>query len=311
MSRRKIALIGGGAIGGTLAHIIVARRLADAVLLDTKEMEGVVKGKALDLLEGKPWLQSDFNALGTSDYKDIKGANVVIITAGVARKAGMTREDLIDINSRIMSSVAPKVKKYAPKAFVIVISNPLDAMVTLFKKITDFPRNQIVGMAGSLDSARFRSFIATETGVSVKDVSAIVLGGHGDSMVPLPRFATIAGVPISHFLDKKTINRIVKRTRNAGGEIVSFMKTGSAFYSPAFSAMEMAEAYLMDRKRVLPCAAYLEGEYGVKKLFVGVPLIIGANGMEKIIELPLNATEKKAFSRSVEHVRGLVKNLKI
>ncbi len=310
MPKNKIALIGGGAIGGTMAHLIVERRLGDAVLLDIKQAEGLVKGKALDLAEGRPLLQSDCEVTGTSDYRDIKGAAVVIITAGVPRKPGMSRDDLLEVNSRIMRSVAPKVKRHAPKAFVVIISNPLDVMVTLFKKITGFPGNRVVGMAGVLDSTRFRAFIAMELGVSVKDVYAIVLGGHGDSMVPLPRFATVAGVPISHFLDKKAIKRIVDRTRGAGGEIVSLLKTGSAFYSPAMSAIEMAEAYLRDEKRILPCAAYLEGEYGVRGLFVGVPVMIGAGGMEKVIELPLNAAEKKAFAKSVEHVRKLVKNLK-
>jgi len=310
MPRNKIALIGGGAIGGTMAHLIVERRLGDVVLLDIKKMEGVVKGKALDLAEGRPLAGSDCEVIGTSSYRDIKGADVVIITAGVPRRPGMSRDDLLDVNSRIMNSVAPQVKKYAPKAFVIMVANPLDVMVTLFKRITGMSRKKVVGMAGVLDSSRFRAFIAMELGVSVKDVYAIVLGGHGDTMVPLERFATVAGAPISHFMDKKTINRIVDRTRKAGGEIVGLLKTGSAFYSPAMSAIEMAEAYLFDQKRILPCAAYLEGEYGVRGLFVGVPVIIGAGGMEKVIELPLNATEKKSFAKSVDHVRKLVKNLK-
>ncbi len=310
MSRKKIAVIGGGSIGGTLAHVISERRLGDAVLVDIKKMEGVVKGKALDITEGGPLIDSDSEIIGTSNYKDIKGADVVIITAGVPRKPGMSRDDLLEVNSDIMHSVAPRIKKHAPKAFVIVISNPLDVMVTLFKKISGFSRSGVVGMAGVLDSTRFRAFLAMELGVSVKDVHAMVLGGHGDSMAPLPRFATVAGVPITHFLEKKTINRIVDRTRKAGGEIVGLMKTGSAFYSPTFSALEMAEAYLFDRKRVLPCAAYLEGEYGVKGLFVGVPVVIGAGGMERVIELPLNKTERKAFAKSVEHVRAMVGGLK-
>lgn len=309
MSRKKIAIIGGGSIGGTLAHVISERRLGDAVLVDIKKMEGMVRGKALDITEGGPLLDSDSKIIGTSDYRSIRGADVVIITAGVPRKPGMSRDDLLEVNSNIMNSVAPRIKRHAPEAFVIVISNPLDVMVTLFKKITGFPRSKVVGMAGVLDSTRFRAFLAMELGVSVKDVQAMVLGGHGDSMVPLPRFATVAGVPATHFLDKKTINRIVDRTRKAGGEIVGLMKTGSAFYSPAFSALEMAEAYLFDRKRVLPCAAYLEGEYGVRGLFVGVPVVIGAGGMEKVIELPLNKAEQKAFAESVEHVRAMVKGL--
>jgi len=310
MSRKKIAVIGGGSIGGTLAHLVSERRLGDAVLVDIKPMEGMVKGKALDISEGGPLIDSDSKIIGTSDYGDIKGADVVIITAGVPRKPGMSRDDLLEVNSKIMGSVAPRVKRHAPRAFVIVISNPLDVMVTLFKKITGFSRSRVVGMAGVLDSTRFRAFLAMELGVSVKDVHAMVLGGHGDSMVPLPRFATVAGVPVSHFLDKKTIDRIVDRTRGAGGEIVGLMKTGSAFYSPAFSALEMAEAYLFDRKRLLPCAAYLEGEYGVRGLFVGVPVVIGAGGMERVVELPLNKAERKAFEKSVEHVRSMVRGLK-
>jgi malate dehydrogenase len=310
MPRSKIALIGGGAIGGTMAHAILKRRLGDVVLLDIKDKEGLVKGKALDLMEALPLMESDSRIIGTSDYKDIKKADVVIISAGVPRKPGMSRDDLFEVNSQIMRSVAPQVKENAPKAFVIVISNPLDVMVTMFKKLTDFPRDHVVGMAGALDSSRFRAFLAAELKVSVKDVYAIVLGGHGDTMVPLPRLATVGGVPISHFLDKKTIDRIVQRTRNAGGEIVELLKQGSAFYSPALSAIEMTEAYLLDQKRILPCAAYLEGEYGVKGLFVGVPVIIGAGGVEKIIEMPFEADEKEEFAKSVEHVRKMVENLK-
>ena len=310
MARNKIVLIGGGAIGGTLAHEILRRRLGDVVLLDIKDKEGMVKGKALDLMEGLPLMESDCGMIGTSDYKDIKGADVVIITAGVPRKPGMSRDDLFEVNSKIMGGVAPEVKKYAPKAFVIVVSNPLDVMVTLFKKITGFARDHVVGMAGVLDSSRFRAFIAAELKVSVKDVYAIVLGGHGDTMVPLPRLATVAGVPIKHLLDEKTIERIVLRTRNAGGEIVELLKQGSAFYSPAFSAVEMAESYLLDEKRILPCAAYLEGEYGVNGFFVGVPVLIGSGGVEKVIELPLEPKEKEEFNKSVEHVRKMVENLK-
>jgi len=310
MARNKIALIGGGAIGGTLAHEILKRRLGDVVLLDIKDKEGMVQGKALDLMEALPLMESDCGMIGTSDYRDIKGANVVIITAGVPRKPGMSRDDLFEVNSKIMGGVAPEVKKYAPKAFVIVVSNPLDVMVTLFKKITGFARDHVVGMAGVLDSSRFRAFIAAELKVSVKDVYAIVLGGHGDTMVPLPRLATVAGVPIKHLLDEKTIDRIVLRTRNAGGEIVELLKQGSAFYSPAFSAIEMTESYLLDQKRILPCAAYLEGEYGVNGFFVGVPVLIGAGGIEKIIEMPLEPAEKEEFNKSVEHVRKMVENLK-
>lgn len=310
MGRNKFALIGSGNIGGTLAHLIMERRLGDVLLIDIPEKEGIAKAKALDLLQGQCLANNETALMGTSDYAEIKGADVVIITAGVPRKPGMSRDDLLDVNSKIMKAVAPKIKKFAPKAFVIVVSNPLDVMVTLFKSMTEWPRSRVVGMAGVLDSARFRAFVATETGVSVKDVHAVVLGGHGDTMVPLPRFSHIAGAPISDLLDQKTIDAIIKRTRNAGGELVElFGGTGSAYYSPAMSAIEMAESYLFDQKRILPCAAYLEGEYGVKGLFVGVPVLIGEKGVEKIIELNLNEEEKKEFMSSVEHVRKMVEGL--
>lgn len=310
MARKKFALIGSGNIGGTLAHLILERGLGDAVLIDIPEKEGVAKGKALDLKQGQCLAGHEAEIVGSSDYSTISGADVVIITAGVPRKPGMSRDDLLDVNSKIMKSVAPNIKRYAPDAFVIVISNPLDVMVTLFKKETGWRKQMVVGMAGVLDSARFRAFVSMAVGVSVKDIFAMVLGGHGDSMVPLPRFSHIAGVPLEEWLDKDTLNAIIDRTRKAGGEIVELLGgLGSAYYSPAMSAIEMAEAYLFDQKRILPCAAYLEGEYGVKDLFVGVPVLIGAKGVEKIIELKLNDEEKSAFEKSVGHVRELVKGL--
>jgi len=310
MERKKFALVGSGNIGGTLAHLIMERRLGDAVMVDIPEKEGIARAKALDLMEGQCLSDSESAIVGTSDYAAIKGADVVIITAGVPRKPGMSRDDLLGVNSGIMKAVAPKIKKFAPKSFVIVVSNPLDVMVTLFKSVTEWPRSRIVGMAGVLDSARFRTFVALEAGVCVKDIQALVLGGHGDTMVPLPRFSHVAGAPLTDLLDQNKLDAIIKRTRNAGTELVElFGGTGSAFYSPAMSAIEMAEAYLFDQKRILPCAAYLEGEYGVKGLFVGVPVLIGAKGIEKIIELNLNEQEKKDFDASVEHVRKMVEGL--
>jgi len=307
VARPKIALIGGGNIGGTMAHLIAQKELADVVLLDNTE--GLPQGKALDLMEGRPVDGYNVDIIGTNDYGPVKGSDVVIITAGVARKPGMSRDDLLEVNSKIMNIVAGNLKKSAKKAFVIVVSNPLDIMVYLCKKIMGIDRHQIVGMAGVLDSARFRAFVAMELNVSVKDVNALVLGGHGDTMVPLKRYCTVGGVPVEQFIPAKRLNEIVKRTQLAGGEIVGLLKTGSAFYSPAHAAVSMAEAVIKDHKRILPCAAYLQGEYGYKDMFLGVPVKLGAGGMEDILEVKLDANEKKLLKKSADHVKEMTKGL--
>jgi len=313
MARSKIALIGAGMIGGTLAHLAGLKDLGDVVLFDIAE--GIPDGKALDLAQSGPVEGFDSHLKGTNQYADIKGADVIIVTAGVARKPGMSRDDLLEINLKVMSQVGAGIKKYAPKAFVICITNPLDAMVWALQKASGLPRNMVVGMAGVLDSARFRHFLADEFDVSVEDVTAFVLGGHGDTMVPLPRYSTVAGIPLPDlikmkWLTKARLDAIVDRTRNGGAEIVGLLKTGSAYYAPASSAISMAESYLKDKKRVLPCAAYLNGEYGVTGLYVGVPVVIGAKGMERVVEIELNATERKDFMGSVEAVKGLVEACK-
>jgi malate dehydrogenase len=307
--RNKIALIGGGNIGGVLAEQAAYRELGDVVIFDV--VEGLPQGKALDMAEGAPLVGSDAKITGTNDYKDIAGSDVVIITAGLARKPGMSRDDMLNTNLKIMKQVAEGVRDNAPDAFVIVISNPLDAMVYTFKEVSGFPKNRVVGMAGILDSTRFRSFVAWELGVSVKDVTALVLGGHGDTMVPLVRYCTVAGIPIEQLIPKKRIAEIVERTKGAGGEVVALLKTGSAFVSPALSAIEMAEAFLRDKKRVFACACLCEGEYGVDGLYVGVPCIMGAGGVEKVIEVDLNAEERKEFDASLEHVKTLVSQIEI
>jgi len=309
MARKKIALIGGGNIGGVLAEQIAYRELGDVVLFDV--VEGLPQGKALDLAEGAPVVAADAKITGTNSYRDIAGADLVIITAGLARKPGMSRDDLLKTNLEIMKQVAVGVRDNAPNAFVIVISNPLDAMVYTFKQISGFPRNRVIGMAGVLDSARFRAFVAWELGVSVRDVTALVLGGHGDTMVPLVRYCTVAGIPVEKLLPRAKIDAIVERTKGAGGEVVALLKTGSAFVSPALSAIEMAESILKDQKRVLACACLLEGEYGVDGLYVGVPCVLGAGGMEKVIEIELDGAEKKLFDASVEHVRTLVEQIRL
>ncbi len=313
MARNKIALIGAGMIGGTLAHLAGLKELGDVVLFDIAE--GLPDGKALDLSQSSPVEGFDSHLRGTNDYADIKGADVVIVTAGLARKPGMSRDDLLEINLKVMSQVGAGIKKYAPKAFVICITNPLDAMVWALQKASGLPRNMVVGMAGVLDSARFRLFLAEEFDVSVEDVTAFVLGGHGDTMVPLPRYSTVAGIPLTDlikmkWLTKKRLDEIVKRTREGGAEIVGLLKTGSAYYAPASSAITMAESYLKDKKRVLPCAAYLNGEYGVKGLYVGVPVVIGAKGMERVVEIDLDGSERDEFMSSVEAVKGLVEACK-
>ena len=309
MARPKIALIGGGNIGGVLAEQIAYRELGDVVIFDV--VEGLPQGKALDMAEGSPLAKSDAAIAGTNDYAGIAGSDIVIITAGLARKPGMSRDDLLKTNLGIMKSVAQGVKENAPDAIVIVISNPLDAMVYTFKEVSGFPKNRVVGMAGVLDSTRFRSFVAWELGVSVQDVSALVLGGHGDTMVPLVRYCTVAGVPVKQFLSDAKIEAIVERTKGAGGEVVALLKTGSAFVSPALSAIEMAESILHDKKRVLACACLCEGEYGIDGLYVGVPCVLGANGVEKVIEVELDVDERKLFDASVEHVRTLVKQIEL
>jgi malate dehydrogenase len=307
--RSKIALIGGGNIGGVLAEQIAYRELGDAVLFDV--VEGLPQGKALDMGEGAPLARSDAKIRGTCDYADIAGAHLAIITAGIARKPGMSRDDLLATNLKIMRSVAEGVRDHAPDAYVIVVSNPLDAMVYAFKEVSGFPKNRVVGMAGVLDSARFRAFVAWELGVSVEDVTALVLGGHGDTMVPLTRYCTVAGVPVEQLVARDRLDAIVERTKGAGGEVVGLLKTGSAFVSPALSAIEMAESILKDKKRVLACACYLEGEYGVEGYYVGVPCVLGAGGVERVIEVEMNAEERKLFDASVEHVRSLVKQIEL
>lgn len=309
MARPKIALIGAGQIGGTLALLAAQKELGDVVLYDI--VEGVPQGKALDIMESRPLIRSNVNIAGTNEYGPIEGSDVVIVTAGLPRKPGMSRDDLLEKNLAIIKDVATNVKKYCSNAFVIVISNPLDAMVYAMKKITGFPKSHVVGMAGVLDSARFRTFVAMELGVSVSEVTAFVLGGHGDSMVPLPRYCTVAGIPLTKMLSEEKIEAIVKRTRFAGGEIVGLLKTGSAFYSPAAAAIEMAESYLRDQKRVLPCAAMLDGEYGVDGYYMGVPVVIGANGVEKVIEIELSDNEKTELEKSVSAVKTLVTDSKI
>ena len=308
MARDKIALIGSGMIGGTLAHLAGLKELGDVVLFDIAE--GIPQGKALDIAESSPVEGFDAKFLGANDYAAIKDADVCIVTAGVPRKPGMSRDDLLGINLKVMEQVGAGIKKYAPKAFVICITNPLDAMVWALQKFSGLPKSHVVGMAGVLDSARFRYFLAEEFKVSVEDVTAFVLGGHGDSMVPLTRYSTVAGIPIPDLIkmgwtSKDKIDEIVTRTRNGGAEIVGLLKSGSAYYAPASSAIAMAESYLKDKKRVLPCAAHLAGQYGVKDLYVGVPTVIGAGGVERVIEIDLNKTEQKNFDKSVASVTGL------
>ncbi len=309
MQKAKIALIGGGQIGGTLALIAAQKELGDIVIYDI--IEGMPQGKALDIMESNPVGGYDVSVTGTNDYRGIKGADVAIVTAGFPRKPGMSRDDLLNKNLGIIKVVAKNLKRYCPKAFVIVISNPLDAMVYAVKEITGMPKNMVVGMAGVLDSSRFKAFVAMELGVSAQDVTALVLGGHGDTVVPLPRYCSVAGVPLSSLLSKDKIDKIVQRTRFAGGEIVKLLKTGSAYYSPAASAIAMAESFLRDKKRVVTCAAQLNGEYGVKGYYMGVPAVIGAGGVERIIELDLRAVEKKQLKKSIDHVKQLVKVIQL
>jgi malate dehydrogenase len=311
MARKKIALIGAGQIGGTMALLCGQRSLGDVVAVDI--MEGVAKGKSLDLQQTRGVLKYDVNVTGggTTDYSIIKDSDVCIVTAGVPRKPGMSRDDLLKVNLEAITKVAQGIKQYAPNSFVVVVTNPLDSMVYAMYKITGFPKNRVVGMAGVLDTARFQYFVGEAAGVSPQDVCALVLGGHGDDMVPLLRYSSIAGAPLSKFLDKAKLDALVERTRKGGGEIVALLGTGSAFYAPAASAVAMAESYLRDQKRVMPCSALLEGQYGVKGLFVGVPVVIGAGGVERIVEVDLNDEEKAMLAKSVESVKKSVAETKL
>ena len=311
MRRKKISLIGGGQIGGNLALIASQKELGDVVIFDIPQSEGMVKGKALDIMQLRPHDGYDTNITGTSDYNDIKDSDVIIITAGIPRKPGMDREDLMSINLGIMKDVATNVKKYAPESFVIVISNPLDAMVYAFHKVSGFKKNKVIGMAGALDSGRFRAFIAMETGYSVQDVTCMVLGGHGDSMVPITRLATIGGVPVTDLISPDRLKEIEDRTRFAGGELVKLFGNGSAFYAPAQCAIEMAESFLKDKKRVIPCAALCEGEFGIDGYFIGVPTVIGSGGIEKIIEFNLTDDEKDALENTLNAVKKTVSETKL
>ncbi len=307
MSRKKITLIGGGQIGGNLALLAAQKELGDVTIFDIPNYEGMVKGKALDLMQLRPHEGYDVEIRGTCNWDDTKETDVFIITAGIPRKPGMDREDLLEINLKIMQDVATNIKMQAPNAFVIVISNPLDAMVYAFHKISGFPKNQVVGMAGALDSGRFRAFIAMETGYSVQDVTCMVLGGHGDTMVPISRLATIGGVPISSLIEPKRLKEIEDRTRVAGGEIVKLFGNGSAFYAPAQSAIEMAESFIYNKRRVIPCASLCEGEFGINGYFIGVPTVIGSNGVEKILEFPLTDNEKSELNKTLKAVKNTVK----
>src|SRR3954470_24412159 len=309
MARKKIALIGAGQIGGTLAHLVGLKELGDVVLFDIAE--GVPQGKSLDIAESSPVDGFDAKYAGTQVYAALQGANVVPVAAGVARKPGMSRDDLLGINLKVMAAVGDGIKSHAPNAFVICITNPLDAMVWALRQFSGVPHERIVGMAGVLDSARFRHFLAEELNVSVEDVSAFVLGGHGDTMVPMPRFSTVAGIPLPElvkmgWIAQDRLDKLVQRTRDGGAEIVGLLKTGSAFYAPATAAIEMAQSYLRDKKRVLPCAAYVNGPYGINDLYVGVPVVIGDRGVEKIVELELTGEERAALVKSADSVRGLI-----
>ena len=313
MARPKIALIGAGQIGGTLAHLVGLKELGDVIMFDIAE--GVPQGKSLDLVQSSPVEGFDSRMAGVNSYEAIEGADVCIVTAGVPRKPGMSRDDLLGINLKVMDQVGAGLRKYAPNAFVVCITNPLDAMVWALQKASGLPKQMVVGMAGVLDSARLRYFLADEFNVSVEDVSAFVLGGHGDSMVPMARYSTVAGIPLPDLIKMKwttqaRVDEIMTRTQNGGAEIVNLLKTGSAFYAPASSAIAMAESYLRDKKRVLPCAAWLNGEYGIKNLYVGVPVVIGAKGVERIVEVEFTSAEKSMFEKSVASVEGLVEACK-
>jgi malate dehydrogenase len=302
--RKKISIVGSGNVGATAAHWIASKELADVVLIDI--IEGVPQGKALDLLEAMPIEKRDSYVLGTNDYADTANSDIVVITAGIPRKPGMSRDDLLNTNHKIMADVVGKVVKYSPNCILIVVSNPLDAMAQAAYKLSKFPRERVIGMAGVLDSARFRAFIADELKVSVENVTAFVLGGHGDTMVPLARYSTVAGIPITELIAPDRLAQLVQRTRDGGAEIVKYLKTGSAYYAPSSAVAEMAEAILKDKKKILPCAAYLEGEYGIRGLFVGVPVKLGSKGIEQIIQIKLTSEEQAALNKSAEAVKELV-----
>ncbi|MFI4986371.1 MAG: malate dehydrogenase [Alphaproteobacteria bacterium] len=315
MARHKLALVGAGQIGGTLALLAGLKELGDVVLVDIPQVDGMPQGKALDIAQAAPVEGYDLHYAGSTDYAAVAGADVVIVTAGVPRKPGMSRDDLIGINAGVMQAVGTAIKTHAPGAFVITITNPLDAMVWAMREVTGFPASRVVGMAGVLDSSRFRYFLAEELKVAVEDVTAFVLGGHGDTMVPLVRYSTVAGIPLPDivkmgWLSQAKLDKIVQRTRDGGAEIIGLLKTGSAFYAPAASAIAMAESYLKDKKRLLPCAAMLDGQYGVKGLYVGVPVVLGAGGVERIVEIELLPAEREMFDKSVAAVRSLVEATK-
>lgn len=303
MARRKIAFIGAGNVGATCAHLCFLRSLGDIVLYDI--IDGLPEGKALDMLESAPVLGLDVNVTGSTDIRAIDGADCCVVTSGSPRKPGMSRDDLLKINAKVMADVGAAIKQHAPNAFVVVVTNPLDAMVTQMKRVTGFPKNRVAGQAGVLDSARYRTFLAAELGASVASISAMVLGGHGDDMVPVRSYTTLGGAPVERYIDAKRLTDIETRTRNGGAEVLNLMKT-SSYYAAGTAAYKMVEAYMLDRKEVLPCAAYLEGEYGVRGLYAGVPVIIGAGGVERVLEIKLTDAEKKAFDQSVAHVRELV-----
>ncbi len=306
MRRAKITIVGAGNVGATTAHWCAAAELGDIVLLDIPDLEGVAKGKALDLLQASPIMGFDSRVTGTSDYKDTAGSDVVVITAGIARKPGMSRDDLLGTNAKIVGSVSEQVKRTSPDAVVIVVSNPLDAMVQRALEVTGFPHHRVLGQAGVLDTARYRAFLALELGVSVEDISALLMGGHGDTMVPIPSCTSVGGIPITQLIERKRLDEIVTRTRNGGAEIVGLLKTGSAYYAPAAATAQMVEAVVRDKKRLIPCAAYCDKEYGVGGYYVGVPVILGSRGVERIIELDLSAEEKANFANSVAAVKELV-----
>ena len=307
--RKKVSIIGSGFVGSTIGHILVAKELADVVLLDIESLKSKTQGKALDLAESAPVTGSDVRIIGTSDYDDTAESDVVVVTAGIPRKPGMSREDLVNTNAQITKQVTEQIAQRSPKTILIFVTNPLDAIVYLGHQVSGFPRERVIGQAGVLDTARYRSFIAEAIGVSVKDVQAMVLGGHGDDMVPLTRHTSIGGIPLREFLDKDTIEAIVTRTRKGGGEIVGLLGDGSAYYAPAASVAQMIEAILKDQRRILPVTAYLQGEYGLNNIFVGVPAILGSNGLERVIEVELDENEKEMFSRSVASVRATLQTL--
>jgi len=311
MKRAKITIVGAGNVGATAAHWAAAQELGDIVLVDIPQVGDMPKGKALDLYESTPVCGSDSKITGTNSYEETADSDVVVITAGVPRKPGMSRDDLLNINTGIVKSVAEQSAKYSPNAVLIVVSNPLDAMVYVAWKTSGFPTNRVVGQAGILDTARFRTFIAMELGVSVEDVLALLLGGHGDTMVPLPRYACVGGIPVTQLIPKERLDQIVQRARDGGAEIVNLLKTGSAYYAPGAAVVQMVEAIIRDKKRVLPCAAYCDRPYGVGGYFVGVPVVLGTGGVEKVIEVELNAEERAAFEKSVVAVKDLVKALKL